>query len=97
MDNRIQAVMKRGDIYTDNGCHLAPSCLNCPFPVCYLDDPITVNLHIVRLKERELVAETESMTSAVAARKLDVSERTYFRMVRRVQDYFHPQVERKYE
>ena len=88
MPNGIQAAMVRGDIYSDQGCHLAPSCLNCPFPVCYLDDPKTVNLHVLRLSERELVEETESLPSAVAATRLGVSERTYFRMVRRVQEYF---------
>ena len=42
MPNGIQAAMVRGDNHSDQGCHLAPSCLNCPFPVCYLDDPKAV-------------------------------------------------------
>jgi hypothetical protein len=25
--------------YTDTGCSLAPSCLNCPFAVCIEDEP----------------------------------------------------------
>ena len=33
------------DKYEDTGCHLAPSCLACPFPVCYLDE-ITEKKHI---------------------------------------------------
>lgn len=33
------------DKYEDTGCHLAPSCLRCPFPVCYLDE-LTEKKHI---------------------------------------------------
>ena len=87
--DHIQALMKRGDIYTDNGCHLAPSCLNCPFPVCYLDDPAAVNTHMQRVKEREQLAAMEFYNSVVAARKLGITERTYFRMRARVQAYFN--------
>lgn len=25
--------------YPDRGCQYAPSCLNCPFPQCLLDEP----------------------------------------------------------
>ena len=89
MPSEIQNAMVRGDNHSDQGCHLAPSCLNCPFPVCYLDDRKKVELHVLRLKERELVKEMESLPSAVAATRLGVSERTYFRMLRRVQEYFN--------
>lgn len=27
------------DIYADHGCSVAPSCLNCPLPVCKYDAP----------------------------------------------------------
>ena len=86
--DRIQALMKRGDIYTDNGCHLAPSCLNCPFPVCYLDDAAAVNTHQRLLRERDELSAVEFYSPAVAARKLGVTERTLFRRRARVKDYF---------
>jgi len=31
----------------DTGCQLAPSCLSCPLPECYYDNP-TAYLHLVR-------------------------------------------------
>lgn len=89
MPTEKQAAVVRGNIYSDQGCHLAPSCLNCPFPVCYLDDPKMVLLHMRRLREREQLAAMEFYTSAVAARQLSISERTYLRMRERVKDYFN--------
>jgi len=32
-----------GFSYKDTGCQFAPACLNCPFSICYHDDPITFN------------------------------------------------------
>ena len=87
MSSNIQDAMVRGNIYIDNGCHLAPSCLECPFPVCYLDDALKVNLYVARLKEKEQVERTAAMSPQDAAKELGLSERTLFRVRRRVADY----------
>ena len=87
MPSKNQAVM---DHYIDEGCHLAPSCLACPFPVCYLDDPQGVALHISRLKEREMVERTAKLGAEDAARELGVAVRTVWRYRQRVEAYFSP-------
>ena len=33
------AVAPSYDYFPDNGCSIAPSCLNCPLPFCRYDDP----------------------------------------------------------
>lgn len=89
MSTNLYASMVRTVTERDEGCNLAPSCLNCPFPVCYLDDPQVVRTHIRLLKQRDELEAVEFYRTAVAARKLGVTERTLFRRRARVKDYFN--------
>ncbi|AKG53015.1 hypothetical protein DGWBC_0328 [Dehalogenimonas sp. WBC-2] len=38
-DRQIEDLPPEFCHYADEGCKLAESCLNCPFPMCYHDDP----------------------------------------------------------
>ena len=46
-----------GDIYVppDKGCNIAPSCLNCPLPVCKYDLPESERQWTVRAAKKESV------------------------------------------
>ena len=67
-----------GQEYKDEGCHLAPSCLNCPFPACYLDKKMRKN----RKDDtgRAEVLRTMHLTHEKAAVELGVSLRTVYRL-----------------
>ena len=41
--------------YRDEGCELADSCLNCPFPSCIHDEPGGRQRWLKRLRAREIV------------------------------------------
>src|SRR3989304_1304402 len=41
--------------YRDEGCDLADSCLNCPFPKCIYDEPGGKQRWLKRLRAREMV------------------------------------------
>ena len=76
--------MKAGKNHSDQGCHLAPSCLNCPFPVCYLDDPRAVTSHLKLLQVQQLA----DLTLEDAAQTLGVTVRTVLRYRDQALTYF---------
>ena len=41
--------------YKDEGCELAKSCLNCPFPGCIYDEPGGKQRLLKRQRDREIV------------------------------------------
>ncbi len=41
--------------YKDEGCELAESCLNCPFPSCIYDEPGGKQQLLKRQRDREIV------------------------------------------
>ena len=41
--------------YRDEGCDLADSCLNCPFPRCIYDQPGGRQRWLKRLRDKEMV------------------------------------------
>ncbi len=41
--------------YKDEGCELAESCLNCPFPSCIYDEPGGKQHLLKRQRDREIV------------------------------------------
>ncbi|MFH1662314.1 MAG: hypothetical protein ABH934_00075 [Chloroflexota bacterium] len=41
--------------YKDEGCELAESCLNCPFPMCIYDEPGGKQRLLKRQRDREMV------------------------------------------
>ena len=68
----------------DTGCRFAPSCLNCPFPFCCYDlpNPLTFKHDLRALSIYALFS--SGMTPQEIAFKYNVSARTVWRYIRRV-------------
>lgn len=70
--------------YTDEGCSLAPSCLNCPFPQCILDLSWGEKRQAATLRKAAIVRllTLENKTLKDIADKLKVSQRTVIRALK---------------
>jgi hypothetical protein len=67
--------------YRDDGCEIAPRCLECPLPQCRYDLPPKRAGALLREAElRRLLA--EGLTADEAAERMGVSRRTIFRLKR---------------
>lgn len=80
---RVDALPEHTD-YSDTGCDLYPSCLNCPLPRCRYEDPggaaamlrVGRNASIVRL------AQEDGMSVDELSAAFGLSRRTIFRVLR---------------
>ena len=72
--------------YRDEGCELASSCLDCPFPKCIYDQPGGRQRWLKRLRGREMVRlfKTEGKGVKELALIFNVSQRTVQRALRRM-------------
>lgn len=72
--------------YRDEGCELAISCLNCPFPNCVLEQPGGKRRWIKRNRDREIVRlfTVEGKRIKELAQEFGVNRRTVQRVLRRV-------------
>uniref|UniRef100_A0A6M3LXX3 Putative transposase n=1 Tax=viral metagenome TaxID=1070528 RepID=A0A6M3LXX3_9ZZZZ len=67
--------------YQDTGCELAPSCLNCPFPVCREDDGYTVRAFIKRRRDAEILELCQAgLSVGELAERFGLSERSIWRI-----------------
>ena len=67
--------------YRDDGCEIAPKCLECPLPACRYDLPPKRAGALMREAQlRALLA--EGLTADEAAVRMGVSRRTVFRLKR---------------
>ena len=72
------------EITADNGCFLTPSCLKCPFAVCFYDDPHHADFNAIK---RRTPARVDAIKEAIAsgsrikdiAAEFEVSVRTVHR------------------
>jgi hypothetical protein len=80
---RIDALPENTD-YTDRGCDLYPSCLNCPLPRCRYEDPggAAAMLRTGRDASILRLAEEGGVTVDELARMFGLSRRTIFRVLR---------------
>jgi AraC-like DNA-binding protein len=71
--------------YRDEGCELAISCLNCPFPSCVLEQPGGKRRWQKRLRDREMarLVTSEGKKTKELAQKFGISRRTVQRVLRR--------------
>lgn len=71
--------------YRDDGCELAPSCLNCPFASCLYDQPGGRQRFTRKLRDREILRLFSEGKHGVAelAVIFAVSSRTVQRALRR--------------
>ena len=74
--------------YRDEGCDLADSCLNCPFPRCIYDQSGGKQRWLKRLRDREIVrmASTEGKGVKELAMMFRLSQRTVQRALKRVKN-----------
>ena len=78
-------------IYEDTGCELAPSCLNCPFPICIKYEGRANGIELQgykrHLSDLQKVERISGIPTKEAARVLNVTVRTVFRILQRVKTY----------
>ena len=74
--------------YRDEGCELADSCLNCPFPRCVYEFPRGRQRWLKRQRDREMTRlfTTEGMGVKELAQSFDVSQRTMQIALKRVKN-----------
>ena len=70
--------------YRDEGCELAGSCLNCPFPQCVYDEPGGRQHWLKRLRNREITRMfcAEGKGAKELASMFGLSQRTIQRALR---------------
>ena len=70
--------------YRDEGCELAPSCLNCPFPRCVEDMPRGRQFRKKEIRNNEILRlfYTQGEEIKQIAQKLRVSKRTVQRALK---------------
>jgi len=71
--------------YRDDGCELADSCLNCPFPKCVYDQPGGRQRWLKSLRDKEIVRlfTTEGKGVKELALRFGISQRTVQRALGR--------------
>ncbi len=72
--------------YRDEGCELADSCLNCPFPKCIYDQPGGRQHWLKRLRDRDMINlfGNEGKEVRELATIFGVSQRTVQRALKRM-------------
>ena len=78
------------DHFEDKGCEVAPKCVECPLPFCRFDDP--EGFQILRQQVRDLekvaVMMRDGLTVLAAAGRFHITERTMFRVLHRIHEWF---------
>jgi len=71
--------------YRDEGCEVADSCLNCPFPKCIYDEPGGRKRRLKRQRDREIIRlfNTEGKGVKELASMFGFSQRTVQRALKR--------------
>jgi len=74
--------------YKDDGCELADSCLNCPFPDCIYAQPGGKQLWLKGLRDKEVLRlfTTRGKGEKELAFMFGVSRRTIQRMLKRARN-----------
>ncbi len=70
--------------YKDEGCELASSCLNCPFPQCTLDIPRGKQQFLKGQRDKKILeGYRQGKKVARLAEEFDISQRTVQRVLQR--------------
>ena len=72
--------------YRDTGCDVSPSCLKCPLPQCKYDNPGWLQREKRRERDHQVISALQSYSMSVpeTATRFDLSQRTVFRILKRV-------------
>ncbi len=80
--------------YSDNGCDISPSCLNCPLPRCKYDSDDEGHRNWLQRETRQqrdqevmMARIKEGKTVPQLARIFELSERTIHRIIKRANGY----------
>lgn len=69
--------------WQDDGCEVAPHCLNCPLPRCRYDEPSGLrSIERIRLHSGIIQARQEGLPVDAIAERFDVSRRSVFRVLK---------------
>ncbi len=71
--------------YSDNGCEVSASCLECPLPKCKYDDPAWYQAYRRQGRDLQVLSayREERLSVFEVARRFNVSPRTVHRAIRR--------------
>ena len=70
--------------YSDTGCELAPSCLECPLATCKYDDPNWNRRNRMTMRDTEIMRLfANGIKISAIAREVNISDRTVYRVVQR--------------
>ena len=70
--------------YRDDGCHVAPECLNCPLALCIYDDPAElVKTSRAYRDDRIFTLRKKGVSATEIARNLKLSYRTVQRVIQK--------------
>lgn len=74
--------------FSDTGCEVAGSCLDCPLPQCKFDDPVWYQAYKRQGRDLQLVTaySNEGMSVFQVAERFNVSPRTVHRAIKRVRE-----------
>ena len=78
---RIDA-LPEGTDFTDGGCNLAPSCLNCPLPLCKYDMPTHI-LNRAARDNRIYELRKSGVPPKDIRRAYGIAQRTLYRIMQR--------------
>lgn len=72
-------------LYHDDGCEVAPRCLECPLPQCKYDNPRWYQVEMRRRRDQRVLKahRTRGLSVTQLAHRFAVSERTVHRILRR--------------
>jgi hypothetical protein len=76
--------------YRDEGCELAESCLNCPFPECIYDEPGGKQKLLKEQRDTEIIRlfENEKKSVKELAKVFNLSTRTIQRTLKKYRNNF---------
>ncbi len=70
--------------WRDDGCEVAPACLECPLPRCRYDEPGGLRGLLNESRDAEVLqARSRGQTIGEIATRFDISRRSVFRILRR--------------
>lgn len=83
---RSPSVRTRGStehsVFSDTGCELSPTCLNCTQAICKYDDPSWTKRLDLKARDARIVSmRKDGMTVKEIAKEVGVSERTAYRVL----------------
>lgn len=80
---RVDALPEHTD-YSDKGCDLFPSCLNCPLPRCRYEEPGGAAALMRSGRDASIIrmADVEGLSVDALAQMFGLSRRTIFRVLR---------------